>query len=336
MGRGFSAHPSTLHSHASKVSQRGGQVSSYGQKVGGSGPSGSAFGGVGASTLKHSKTFSQTTSGAMNKAGSKLYGQSDLLHKTGNSYADVEDHNAAKFHGLKKSNTVYGKPKGYPGQGGGSSKPNYGPPQSPWANKAWFGNRKYQSSGKTQDDFAHEYGNYWPNRDHVKYNVRPYHPEYDKIDTADLVGVRGYTTNDYYKKVNTALRTGDGKTVYQYEPHIKTAVSGLNQMPRYNGETVRKIQLDNKQDLNNVLNKYKPGRTVQEDTFVSTTMGKTNSFPGNVVMHINSRTGHPIANLSKYPTEGEVLFGPGTKFNVNDRWYDQKSNAWHINMTEAK
>lgn len=366
MPKGFSAHPPAIHSHATNTRQRAGQVSSAGTGIGNSGVHSNAYGGVGQSTASSQQKFAATASNTLNKFGNHMNGHADKLDTTAYNIKDTEAGNASKF--KKLNGNSYSAPKGPYGGGGGGSKygPNgkpggpstYKPPAGPWDNKQWYGNSKYEASQYTRDEYAKRYPNYWQHRDWVKNNIRPEthyppghpkypqplpknhpnywkgRPEYNHINTADLVGVRGYTTNDYYKKVNQALRTGDTATIQKYEPNIKTAVSGLNGMPRYQGETVRKLSIP-PNDVGSVVSKYKPGRTVQEPTFTSTTAGKTNSFPGNVVMHIQSKNGHPIQNLSEFPTEGEVLFGPGTKFNVNDRWYDKKNDTWHIGMSEA-
>lgn len=347
-----------MYSHANNIGQRAGQVSSAGHAVGGYGVHGAAFGNVGASTAASHQQFANTASKAYGKAGSQLYNQANLMHKTGQQIANTDANAASKFTAIGKHGTssYKGPGGGYGGQkysGGYQPKPKPKPPKpkppkpkppkppkakpNPFAKKAWYDNRNYLSSWDAQDEFKAKYPNYQQHRYHINHNVRPYHPEYNHITTADLVGVRGYTTNDYYDTVNKALRNGDMATVKKYESNIKTATSGLNELPPYYGPTVRKITIPPK-DLNGVLDRYTPGRQVQENTFVSTTAGHTNNFTGNVVMHINAKQGggHPIQNLSKYPTEGEVLFGPGSRFNVYDRYYSKTDNAWHIKMDEAK
>lgn len=350
-----------MYSHANKIGQRGSQLSSGGHAIGGSGVHGGTYGNVGQSTAASHQQFTNTASQAWGKAGGQLSNQANLMHKTGQNIENAEAHNASKFHSIGGYNAPKAGGSGYKPSGGGyqptydpkkyqpkpkpkpkppkpkppKPKPQYKPNPHPFSKKAWYDNPNYKSSYETQDEFSKKYPDYWTHRNHIKSKVRPYHPEYKHIDTADLVGVRGYTTNDYYKQVNTALRNGDHATVKKYEPNIKTAVSGLNDLPRYQGWTVRKINIPEGQPLKDVLGKYKPGTQVQEDTFTSTTAGHTNSFPGNVVMHIKSRNGHPIQYLSEFPTEGEVLFGPGTRYNVSDRWQDPVDGKWHVKMSEA-
>ncbi len=371
MPKGFSAHPPAMYNHAANVSQRGHQLSSHGQAISGTGVHSGTYGPVGASTATSHQQFNSTAAKAWGKAGSQLNNQANLVHKSGQRVANTDSQAASKFKQIgdygktsaKGPGGGYGAPKG----GGGHKKPydpsKYVPkpkpqpkpkppkpkppkpkPQpnpNPWQKKAWYDNKNYLSSYDTQKEFSQKYPNYWQNREHIKNNVLTdpkLRKKYGDIDTADLVGVRGYTTNDYYRTVNQALRNGDTATVKKYESNVKTAVSGLNGMPRYDGWTVRKIQVPpgyGKSELGGVLDRYSPGKQVQEHTFVSTTAGHTNNFDGNVVMHIKSSYGRPIQDLSKYPTEGEVLFGPGTRYNVADRWYDPADKTHHVKMYEA-
>jgi hypothetical protein len=203
-------------------------------------------------------------------------------------------------------------------------------PANPFANRPWFGNSGFRSSADDRNQFSSQYRNYAFHEQDLTSYVIPNHPELRNMPTEDLVGVRGYTTNDYYRPMNTALRTGDQATVDQYDPHIRTTVSGLNQLPSYNGPVSRGLNMQPSD-----LDKYPPGATVTENGFTSTSTGITGSFPGNTIMHINSVNGHNVATVSDFPGESEVLFGPGARFNVTDRYSDPATGKWHIHMDQV-
>lgn len=134
--------------------------------------------------------------------------------------------------------------------------------------------------------------------------------------------------------MNTALRSRDVDAINKYDAHARAVTSGLNQLRPYEGSVGRGIQINDPAELQAAVDRYRPGETVQERAFVSTDTRA--SFPGNVQFDIYSRTGRDISELSRYAgTEAEVLFPPGTKFQVLSRRFDLDTGAWHIELVDA-
>ena len=88
------------------------------------------------------------------------------------------------------------------------------------------------------------------------------------------------------------------------------------------------------QKLTDLINRYEPGAVVEEPAFFST--DRIKSFPGNVQFEVESVTGRDIRSLSTHSAgEAEVLFPPGTKFEVMNRSYDSTSHQWWIKLRDV-
>ncbi len=155
------------------------------------------------------------------------------------------------------------------------------------------------------------------------------HPELGNIPIEDLIALRGYTSDDY-RDLNTALRTKKPEDLARLDSYLKTAASGLNQLPPYQGQVYRGTTLSDE-----VLAKYKAGEVVTEDAFTSTSASSQSQFPGNVNFVIQSTKGRDISFLSELPHEKEILFGPGTKFKVLRVDKDPTTGKSIIYMTEV-
>jgi hypothetical protein len=135
-------------------------------------------------------------------------------------------------------------------------------------------------------------------------------PELRNIPTEDLVAVRGYTSSDY-RMINKALRSGNPEELARLDAYIKTAESGLNQLPSHEGQVFRGTNLKPE-----VAVSYSPGEIVTERAFLSSSVSKNSAFAGNTEFIIESSNGKRISFLSEFPKEEEVLFSPGTRFKV--------------------
>jgi hypothetical protein len=111
--------------------------------------------------------------------------------------------------------------------------------------------------------------------------------------------------------LNKALRSGDPEELARLNAYIKAAESGLSQLSSHKGEAFRGTNLSPE-----VAAKYKPGAIVTEDAFFSTSADPNGAFGGNTKFFVTSANGKYVESLSLYPSEGEVLFAPGTKFKV--------------------
>jgi hypothetical protein len=154
------------------------------------------------------------------------------------------------------------------------------------------------------------------------------YPELKDIPTEDLVAVRGYTSNDY-SMLNKALRSGDPAELERLHAYIKTAESGLSQLPSHQGAVFRGTNLSSEAAL-----KYKPGQPVTEEFFFSTSAERSSAFPGNTKYYVNSANGKRVEFLSEFPHEREVLFPPGTKFDVISVQVNPSTGQREIFMNE--
>jgi hypothetical protein len=134
--------------------------------------------------------------------------------------------------------------------------------------------------------------------------------------TSDLHGPRGERD---FRVMNETLYKNDSKSLQartEMKDDIKTTASGLNKMPAHQGTVYRSADMPK-----NVQDNYKVGTTVSEPGFTSTSQNQKTAhnnkhFDGNTKYTIESRTGRDISSVSTHKGEQEVLFPPGTNFDV--------------------
>jgi hypothetical protein len=131
-----------------------------------------------------------------------------------------------------------------------------------------------------------------------------------------IIAVIGYTGSDY-SMLNRALRSKDPGELQRLGPYIQSADRGLAALPNYEGRVYRGAELPP-----HIIAKYEPGQTVTEEAFTSTSYETKSKFDGNVVFEIQSRTGKLVEFLSEFSHEKEVLFRPGTKLLVTEKYVD--------------
>ncbi|WP_218079557.1 ADP-ribosyltransferase [Anthocerotibacter panamensis] len=172
---------------------------------------------------------------------------------------------------------------------------------------------RYRSTPKVRSEFRERFINQEPHFQKSEAYIsqlKAVFPELKDIPNEDLIGVRGYTSNDY-TKLNTALRSKDPKQLAELDSYFKTASSGINHLPPYKGEVYRGTNLSPE-----IAARYKVGKIVTEDAFTSATIDRGSKFGGNTEFVIQSVNGRDISFLSEIPSEKEVLFAPGTRFKV--------------------
>ncbi|WP_243055716.1 MULTISPECIES: DUF6861 domain-containing protein [Pseudomonas] len=139
-------------------------------------------------------------------------------------------------------------------------------------------------------------------------------PKRSAMLTDDQIGaLHGYTTNEGYQWINPALR---GQTPFtpQMEAFVAHANEGLAKLPSYTlGDTFRGTRLPS-----DILSRMQVGLPTSDAAFLSTSADPALAFNGNVKMTLQGITGKDISFLSGHK-EAEVLFAPGTRFNVVDR-----------------
>ncbi|HET9171519.1 MAG TPA: ADP-ribosyltransferase domain-containing protein [Actinospica sp.] len=232
-----------------------------------------------------------------------------------------EDDAAAGF--KPKEDPAAGEPKdAEPTPPAGDPAANLPKPKDP---TDYNGNPDFRATDADRAAFKANYKGYARDLKFVQ-DLKAKRPDLQHIPDEDLVAVRGYTGNEFYKPMNAALRNNDAAGLAAYDAHIRVTTSGLNQLPKtpgtfYRGMTIKPGELDG------VTSKYEPGQITTEPSFVST----GNAFSGNVHFTAQSVNGRDVSYLSHYPGEAEVLYPPGTQFMVNSKIEPNPGN-WEINM----
>ncbi|MET9492785.1 ADP-ribosyltransferase domain-containing protein [Nocardia sp. NPDC006630] len=149
------------------------------------------------------------------------------------------------------------------------------------------------------------------------------------LTQADEDAIAAYT-NPYtglYEELNSALRAGSVDATQKAQ--IKAVEEALAKLPDHNGVVFRGTDLPP-----NVLAKYEKGTVVTEDAFTSTSASADEAFPGDTQFTILSKYGKDVSLHSDVPSEQEVLFPPGTQFDVVSKVFDSKSGTTFIRLIQ--
>lgn len=134
-GRGFTAHPPSIHDHATRTSQRADQVSQAGSAVGGGGLPTNALGLAGESTAGAHQQLTNRGQTAISRAAGGLHSQSGLLHQTGNNITETDTNHAGRIRAINAPTNQTRNPHSASGPstsrpGGAQTQPAR-PPQLP-------------------------------------------------------------------------------------------------------------------------------------------------------------------------------------------------------------
>ncbi|MDA3647243.1 hypothetical protein OU416_24515 [Saccharopolyspora indica] len=173
-------------------------------------------------------------------------------------------------------------------------------------------------------------------------NVRE---ELADITDEELWAMERYTDVNFFDPWNTALRAGDVDSLREHEILIRNAVSGLNKLPDWTAtpdhpRLLRGIHIyGNKKEF---LDRYEVGSTLTENAFTSTTKDDVNlpaddrkaAMSGNVQFVIDGQVGgKDIEFLKPYGGMREVIFPPGTRFEVTYKEEDELTGKVIIHLT---
>jgi RHS repeat-associated protein len=156
--------------------------------------------------------------------------------------------------------------------------------------------------------------------------------ELDQLLTDDeYLAIRGYTSN-LYGDINPALRRGDAG---EWSPLVKNAESGMDKMAKnghaHEGAAKRGATFTDAQ----IAELFPEGGTFKDPAFLSSSSKTDQAFPGNTTIEIASRKGVKVQSLSEFAHESEVLFPPGTEFQVVSKEFNSQSNTWNIVLQEV-
>ncbi|HSY15971.1 MAG TPA: ADP-ribosyltransferase, partial [Jatrophihabitantaceae bacterium] len=155
--------------------------------------------------------------------------------------------------------------------------------------------------------------------------------QYLKDVTADVSAFRGYTGSGNFSELNLLLRNGDAgmdsDRVVKLDRLSANLSAALRKLPSYEGFTYRGADLPP-----DVAASYKPGQTVTEQAFVSSSTEVP--FPGNTQFTIRSTSGKDVSSRSVFPGEKEILFDKRSQFRVLAN--DVESGVHYIVMEQLK
>lgn len=141
-------------------------------------------------------------------------------------------------------------------------------------------------------------------------------------------------TGSHYRPVNEALRAGTASAAQMRYADLVNEALAL--APKYVGEVTRGISLSG-DNLVQFLAAHRQamvtGQGVVHRGFISTTKGGKAAFSGNVILHIQSRTGVWVKPISLHAGENEVLLGHGTRFTVTD--LKDSGGTYHVYLEEV-
>lgn len=128
-----------------------------------------------------------------------------------------------------------------------------------------------------------------------------------KITASDVVPIVAYS-GSHYVAVNQQLRSGK-MTAAQYK-FQKSLNAGLDKLPAHTETTYRKATLSHSDAA-----LYEPGFIIEERGFMSTSKNQ-GTWSGDHQFIVHGKSGRDIQKLSSHPSEAEVLFKSGTRFEV--------------------
>ncbi|WP_344422039.1 ADP-ribosyltransferase [Amycolatopsis minnesotensis] len=152
--------------------------------------------------------------------------------------------------------------------------------------------------------------------------LRARDPRYGHMSDDGAYAVHSYTRHEVFRGVNAALRTGFGLPALAKQ--VRAIVSGLTELPPFEGEVVRTVNHNGDHGRAAVTAAhYEPGKTVVESQFSSTSQvtaeDRDSAFEGEVELRIRSKTGRDISGIASVRDEREVLLKPGTQLHVHSR-----------------
>ncbi len=140
------------------------------------------------------------------------------------------------------------------------------------------------------------------------------------VSDAGAFAVHAYTRYEMVGPLNHALRMG-GPELLDLAPQAGALVSGLNELPPHVGTVSRRIDFHgDPARLQAFLGRFHEGAHITEPSFVSSSKVDAehprSSFPGEVEMRIEAKTGRDVEALASIGHEREVLFKAGTQFEI--------------------
>ncbi|MEI8412002.1 MULTISPECIES: toxin glutamine deamidase domain-containing protein [unclassified Kribbella] len=144
----------------------------------------------------------------------------------------------------------------------------------------------------------------------------------DDLSDAELLAMDKMLQMDH-RTINKDLRAGDPDA--ERLPVVRNAVSALNKLPDFRGEIHRGIEIA-PEELQEFVNRYKPGATVPEVAFTHSDKSKGSAHGGNVHLVIDARHGKDLSFMrERSVNQNEVMHPPHTTFYPTRLEYDEST-----------
>lgn len=147
-------------------------------------------------------------------------------------------------------------------------------------------------------------------------------PRVKAMSDQGAYAVHSYTRTDMAERITHAQRHG-GPELEALRPHIEAITSGLNEMPVYEGVVSRRVNFHgNESAIQGFLAAHAEGKVIVDPQMLSTSRVTPDhphsTFPGEVEMRIQSKTGRHIEDLASKKEEREVLMKSATQLRVTE------------------
>ncbi len=146
------------------------------------------------------------------------------------------------------------------------------------------------------------------------------HDRYPDLSASGALGIYDYTTDEGFTTMNAAARSPGSVSpgdLAAAQERIAATDEGLSQLPTRAGTTYRGADLPGF-----LLQDYRVGNTVSDPAFTSTSASEVVAHGfrdnGNAFIEVRGETGRAIEQLSRFGTEGEVLYPRVTSFHVTE------------------
>ncbi len=152
--------------------------------------------------------------------------------------------------------------------------------------------------------------------------------ESSRITDRDIGVIQKMTAGtDLFERIGRGLRSGNlSPSDRAFVEELRTAIAKLRS---YSGTVFRGAHL-----YLDALARYQKGSIVTEPAFTSTSKRKSGAFGGNTHFKIRSSTGKVLGRYSAKPHEKEVIFPPGTRFEVVDVKYNKHWRRTDIELVD--
>ncbi|SDX31809.1 Papain fold toxin 1, glutamine deamidase [Amycolatopsis xylanica] len=159
-------------------------------------------------------------------------------------------------------------------------------------------------------------------RDHVE--------AFGRMSDDGAYAVRTYTHHEVFANLNAALR--EGRLTPELVAQARAIISGLNELPPYEGETVRTMNFHgDKAAAKLASDHFRVGQVTVEHSFSSSSKvdehHQNSAFEGEVELRVKSKTGREIDGIAAKANEREVLYKPGTQLLVTKKEFIKNADG---------